>query len=113
MNDRKYVRNEQLRREILKKKKLDINVKFAPGINTEKEWYVFDLNSVKSIEVAGTAASIDELEKIETKTVYRSMISETGEVEVELALPEGVRSLDGNTVTLKHKKELKKLNFSF
>ena len=93
---------------ILKKKKLDIDVKFASGINTEKEWYAFDLNSVKSIEVAGTAAAIDELEKIETKTVYRSMISETGEVEVELALPEGVRSLDGNTVTLKLKKESKK-----
>ncbi len=93
---------------ILKKKKLDIDVKFASGINTEKEWYAFDLNSVKSIEVAGTAAAIDKLEKIETKTVYRSMISETGEVEVELALPEGVRSLDGNTVTLKLKKESKK-----
>ena len=36
------------------------------------------------------------------------MISETGEVEVELALPEGIRSLDGNTVTLKLKKESKK-----
>ncbi len=90
--------------EILKKKKLDINIKFAPGINSDKEWYTFDSNSVKSVEVAGAAAVIESLEKIETKTVDMSMISETGEVEVELSLPEGIKSLDGNTVRLKLKK---------
>lgn len=94
--------------EILKKKKLGIDIKFASGINTEKEWYVLDSNSLKEVEVAGTTAAVENLEKIETKTIYSSMISETGEVEVELALPEGVRSLDGKTVTLKLKKELKK-----
>ena len=89
---------------ILKKKTLDIDVKFADGINSEKEWYTLDANSVKSVEVAGTAAAIDALEMVETKTVYKNMIKESGELEVELSLPEGVKSLDGNTVTLKLKR---------
>lgn len=93
--------------EILKKKTVNIEVVFADGINSDDEWYVFDANSVKSVELAGTAAAIDALDKIETMRVTRSMISESGEVEVELSLPEGVKSLDGNTVTLKLKKETK------
>ena len=92
---------------ILKKKTLDIDVKFADGINTDNEWYTLDANSVKAVELAGTAAAIDALEKVETKTVYKYMIKESGEVEVELSLPEGVKSLDGNTVTLKLRKVTK------
>ncbi len=92
---------------ILKKKTLEIDVKFADGINTANEWYTLDANSVKAVELAGTAAAIDALEKIETKTVYKYMIKESGEVEVELSLPEGVKSLDGNTVTLKLKRVTK------
>ncbi len=92
---------------ILKKKTLNIDVKFADGINTANEWYTLDANSVKAVELAGTAAAIDALEKIETKTVYKYMIKESGEVEVELSLPEGVKSLDGNTVTLKLKRVTK------
>ncbi len=92
---------------ILKKKTLDIDVKFADGVNTKDQYYTLDANSVKSVELAGTAAAIDALEMIETKTVYKYMISESGEVEVELSLPEGVKSLDGNTVTLKLKKVTK------
>ncbi len=92
---------------ILKKKRLDIDVQYADGINSDDEWYTLDANSVKSVELAGTAAAIDALEKVETKTVYKYMISESGEVEVELSLPEGVKSLDGNTVTLKLKRVTK------
>ncbi len=92
---------------ILKKKTLEIDVKFADGINTANEWYTLDANSVKAVELAGTAAAIDALEKIETKTVYKYMLKESGEVEVELSLPEGVKSLDGNTVTLKLKRVTK------
>ncbi len=93
---------------ILKTKTFEIDVKFADGINSAEEWYTLDANSVKSVELAGATAAIDALEKIETKTVYKYMIKESGEVEVELMLPEGVKSLDGNIVTLKLKKETKK-----
>jgi len=90
--------------EILKTKKVDISVRFADGINNKHEYYVFDNNSVKTIEVAGTAAVIEELSKIETNLVTRGMISESGEVQVELSLPAGVISLDGNKLTLKLKR---------
>lgn len=90
--------------EILKKKTVDISVRFAEGINSSREYYIFDNNSVKSIEVAGTAAAIEELQSVTTKLVTKKMISESGEVEVELSLPAGIKSLDGDKLTLKLKK---------
>ena len=93
--------------EILKKKTVDIKVIFADGVNSKKEWYVLDANSVKTVELAGTAAAMEAIDAAETKTVTKYMIKESGEVVVELSLPEGVKSLDGNTVTLKLRKETK------
>lgn len=90
--------------EILKKKTLDIEPKFEDGLNNDDEWYTLDDNSLKSIEVAGAASVIDSLDKAETQTITRQMIGDDEEVEVELTLPTGVESLDGNKVTLKLKK---------
>lgn len=58
---------------------------------------------MKSIEVAGTTTVIEELQKVETQVITRKMI-ENDRVEVELVLPDGVESLDGNKITLKLKK---------
>ena len=90
--------------EILKKKTLNIEPKFEDGLNNDDEWYTLDDNSLKSIEVAGAASVIDSLDKAETQTITRQMIGDDEEVEVELTLPTGVESLDGNKVTLKLKK---------
>jgi len=86
---------------ILKMKTVDIEVKFAQGV----EGYVLDDNSVKSIDVAGSVAAIEELVGISTSEITEDKISNDGEVEVELILPDGIKSLDGNNVTLRLKKE--------
>lgn len=90
--------------EILKKKTVGIEPKFEDGLGSEGQWYSLDDNSVKSIEVAGAASVIDSLSKVETQIITREMIGEDEEVEVELMLPNGVESLDGNKITLKLKK---------
>lgn len=90
--------------DILKKKTVNIEPKFEHGLNSENEWYTLDDNSVKSIEVAGTASVIDNLNEVETQAITRDMVSEDEEVEVELLLPAGVESLDGDKITLKLKK---------
>ncbi len=90
--------------EILKKKTVRIDLRFEAGVNNEKTWYTLDDNSVKTIEVAGTASAIEKLEKIETQLITRDMIGADDEVEVGLLLPAGIESLDGNKITLKLKK---------
>ncbi|MBO5734238.1 MAG: hypothetical protein J6R66_05050 [Clostridia bacterium] len=89
---------------ILKKKTVEIDVRFADGVNNTLERYELDENSLKSIEIAGTAAAIKDLDKIYTKRITVDMIKKSGEVEVGLELPEGIKSLDGEKVTLKLKK---------
>lgn len=86
---------------ILKTKNVDIDVRFATGV----EGYVLDDNSLKSIEVAGNAAAIEELAEISTVAITEDKISKDGEVEIELVLPDGVISLDGNNITLRLKKQ--------
>lgn len=102
-----YVTSEQntvdVHCEILKKKMVDIHLNFEDGLSSD-ERYSLDDNSVKSIEVAGAASVIDNLEKIETETIRKSMIGDDDEIEIELKLPVGVESLDGNKLTLKLKK---------
>ena len=95
--------------EILKKKTVSIEPVFAEGLNSETEWYTLDDNSVKSIEVAGAASTIDGLDKVRTEEITQSMIGEDDEVEVKLILPTGVESLDGERITLKLKRMYKDL----
>lgn len=84
---------------ISKEKTVAIDVNLAEGIN-----YVLDETSVKSIEIAGAADVIENIDKVSTEKITRGMISAKGEVEVKLVLPSGVVSKDGNTVKLKLKK---------
>ena len=83
---------------VSKKKTVSIEAQFAEGVD-----YVLAETSVKSIEIAGDDEIIEQIEKIETSIIYRGMISSNGEVEVKLVLPEGVKSLDGDKLTLKLK----------
>ena len=90
--------------EILKKKTVSIEPVFASGINNAESWYTLDDSSVKVIEVAGLAATVDSLDKIRTEEIKPDMLGEDGEIEIKLVLPAGVESLDGEKVTLKVKK---------
>ncbi len=89
---------------ISKEKKVDIDVRFADGVNNEKEYYVLDNSSVKTIEIMGATDAIEKIEKISTQKITRGMISAAGEVEVALDIPTGVTSKDGTTIKLKLKK---------
>lgn len=83
---------------ISKKKTVAIDVRFADGVN-------YDLadTSVKSVEIAGDEDVIGQIDKISTYKITSGMISKNGEVVVRLELPEGVKSLNGETITLKLK----------
>lgn len=83
---------------ISKKKTVAIDAKIADDVK-----YILAETSVKSIEIAGDAELIENIDKIQTSVIYNSMISKNGEVEVKLELPEGVISLDGDKITLKLK----------
>ena len=89
---------------ISKKKTVAIEVIFADGVNNEHEHYVLDDSSVKTIEIAGATDAIEKIDKISTKKITRGMISDAGEVEVDLEIPAGVISKDGTSVKLKLKK---------
>ena len=89
---------------ISKLKEVEIDVRFADGVNNESEHYVLDESSIKTIEIAGSTDATDKIEKISTEKITHAMISSSGEVEVTLSLPEGILSRDGNRVTLKLKK---------
>lgn len=89
--------------EILKTKTVPVKPRFSEEVVSEGK-YELDNSSVKSIEVAGTASLIEKLDNIDTKVITLDMINEDGEVEVELVLPTGVESLDGDKLTLKLKK---------
>jgi len=83
---------------ISKKKTVQIDARFSDGVG-----YTLADTAVKSIEIAGDAQIIEKIDKIETSVIYNSMISKNGEVKVKLVLPEGVKSLDGDELTLKLK----------
>jgi YbbR domain-containing protein len=83
---------------IAKKKTVAIEANFSDGVN-----YVLAETAIKSIEIAGDDAVIEKIEKIKTSVITNEMISENGEVEVLLELPEGVKSLAGDKITLKLK----------
>lgn len=89
---------------ISKLKKVEIDVRFADGVNNEREHYVLDESSIKTIEIAGSTDATDKVNKISTEKITRAMISSSGEVEVTLSLPEGILSRDGDKITLKLKK---------
>lgn len=84
---------------ISKKKTVEIEADFADGLG-----YVLDETSVKTVEIAGASDVLEKIDKVKTSRISNGMISKNGEVKVYIELPEGVRCLDGEKVTLKVKK---------
>lgn len=93
--------------EILKEKNVAIEVVFEDGVNTDTEWYELEDNSVKSIDVAGMGSALEKLSKIQTVKITKEMLDGKDSIEVALVLPEGIRSLDGEKVTLRFKRNTK------
>lgn len=62
---------------------------------------VLDENSIKEINIAGVQALVDSLTFVKTKPISADDMNENGEVLVQLDLPQGVRSQDGDSFTLR------------
>ena len=92
--------------EILKAKTVNLEPVFSEAAQYFASEYVLDENSIKTIRIAGVQAMVDSMEKIKTEPITLRDISAGGEVTVKLDLPEGVRSLDGDSFTLRFSRRL-------
>ncbi len=91
----------EVRCEILKTKSVDIQPIIEGAGLLEHSEYRLDAASLKQVKVAGSEEQIDALMQIRTKRISPSSIKENGEVTVELDLPLGIRSLEGDSFTLR------------
>ncbi len=87
--------------EILKTKTVEIEPIYAPSFQALVDELVLDENSIKEVKIAGIEALLETLETIPTKPIKASDMNEKGEIVVTLNLPQGVRSLDGDSFTLR------------
>lgn len=86
--------------ELLKTKTVKLEPEFTESFHTSDE-LVLDENSIKEIKIAGVQTMVDSLNTIKTKPIAAADLNENGEVTVKLDLPQGVRSLDGDSFTLR------------
>lgn len=95
------VTEAEVRCEILKTKQVTVQ----PVINSQESGgigdYRLDAGSLKQIKVAGPKDLIEKLSSVRTKAISISDINENGEAVAELDLPQGVRSLEGNSFTFR------------
>ncbi|MBE7036004.1 MAG: hypothetical protein E7403_01770 [Ruminococcaceae bacterium] len=94
----------EVRTELLKTKTVHLKPSFDPTMTEIVNQYILDENSIKEIKIAGIQATVDSLTSIQTNPISLSDI-EDGEVTVTLDLPQGVRSLDGESFTLRFSKK--------
>jgi len=87
--------------EILKSKTVKLELVFSEGAKLFAGEYVLDENSIKTVQIAGVQAMVENMETIKTEPITLRDISSGGEVAVTLDLPEGVRALSGETFTLR------------
>ncbi len=92
--------------EILKSRAVELELVFAESAQSLANDYILDENSIKKIKIAGVQALVDNMEHVPTKAITMYDIRENGEVTVELDLPQGVRSLDGDSFTLRFSRRM-------
>ncbi len=92
--------------EILKTKTLDLEVVYADYAHSLKNDYVLDESSVREVRIAGAQANLNLMTSVKTKPISEGNMNDKGEVTVELDLPMGVRSLDGDSFVLRFNRKL-------
>ena len=95
------VEEVEVHTEILKAKSVGLELIFSETAAYFSNEYVLDENSIKSVQIAGVQTLIDSMDTVKTKPIMLQNIGQNGEVTVTLDLPEGVRSLDGESFTLR------------
>ena len=91
----------EVRAEILKTKSVKLEPVFTSAFQAMSEEYILDENSIKEVNIGGVQAVVDTLSSVPTKPIDISHLNEDGDVSVSLDLPQGVRSLDGESFTLR------------
>lgn len=86
--------------ELLKTKSVQLEPVFTDSFH-DADTLVLDENSIKEINIAGVQALVDSLTFVKTKPISADDMNENGEVLVQLDLPQGVRSQDGDSFTLR------------
>lgn len=86
----------EVRCEILKTKTVNLIPVFAGDVSQAMK-FLPDSNNTKTVKIAGAPEVIDDITEISTKPIEESEINSSGEASVELSLPTGVRSLDGDS----------------
>ncbi|MBR5236570.1 MAG: hypothetical protein IKW06_04290 [Clostridia bacterium] len=87
--------------EILKSKTVDLVPVFQDSSLDLVDDFVLDDSSIKKVKVAGAQTLIDSLTAIETKPISLHALDDDGKITIKLDLPSGVRSLDGDSLTLR------------
>ena len=85
----------EVRCEILKTKMVNIVPVFSGDVSQAMR-FLPDSNNTKTVKIAGAPEVIDAITEISTKPIAENSISAEGEASVQLSLPTGVRSLDGD-----------------
>ncbi len=96
--------------EILRSKKVELELVFSEGVQAMMSDYVLDESSIKEIQIAGVQALVDSMQKVKTETITERDLGENGELTVTLDLPQGVRSLDGESFTLRFSRKLPEMS---
>lgn len=94
----------QVRCEMLKTKTVDLIPVLSSDLRTENFYYQPDKNTLSTINIKGPTAIVDKLYSVKTMPISLSDISESGDAEVTLNLPEGVTSTDGETFVIRFNK---------
>ncbi len=96
----------EVRAEVLKAKSANMELIFSEEMQNFAGDYELDKNSIKSVRIAGVQTLVESMNKVKTEPITQNDVGENGEVTVRLALPEGVRSLDGETFKLRFSRRL-------
>lgn len=87
--------------EILKTKTVPLQVVFSDALRHKADTLELDEGSVRQIKIAGVQSVIESVTAIRTKPITPSAMGNDNEATVELVLPTGVRSVDGEKFTLR------------
>ena len=96
--------------QILKSKSVKLELVFDDYVRSMMSDFVLDENNVKSIKIAGVQALVDTMQTVKTETITQRDLGENGDLTIKLNLPQGVRSLDGESFTLRYSRKIPEMN---
>ncbi len=99
------VEQVEVHAEILKTKTVPLQAVFSDALRHKASELQLDEGSIRQIKIAGVQSVIENVTVIRTKPITSSALGADNEATVELVLPPGVRSVDGEKFTLRFVKK--------